>query len=80
MPHAKKKSARKKFISNKKLGLERTTYELRKTFINKSDVKIEKKTVNNKVKLPHVNKNHYRESEFGSDTVFFGVTKITTPI
>ena len=63
MPYVNKNntSEKWKFNSNKKLDLEWALNG--KTFRKKSDPKNEK-TVKIRVKLPHVKKNHYRETEF----------------
>ena len=43
---------------------------LEKPFRKNRIQKIEEKPVKTKVKSPHLTKNHYRESEFRSNTVF----------
>ena len=63
MPHVNKKTTSEnwKFNSNKKLGLEWAVND-RENHLEINPIQKIEKTVKIRVKFPHVNKNHYRET------------------
>ena len=81
MPHVNKKttSEKRKFNSNKKPGLEWAVNGLKKPFRKKSDPK-NRKNRKSEWNCRMWTKNHYRETEFLSNTVFSLYFKIRAKI